>query len=322
MPICAERPLAGNASVIERRLAHEVDLDPAVDAFGGAHKHVLGVLVGRRPGVRCDRILPTARPHRQGVAHDHPAGGRLPRGHERVGPRLIDPAGGDVDPERAEPEPARAAVEQRAEHAGRVEARDAQPVDRAVGSHERARMAIGEEGVVGDRRERRPRRRALRRRSARAQRTFGAGTIGRSPRHPLGTCGAHPASFRRGRRCGASAKSDDLSSRVLRDSAAPAAARPDVTDAQFRTLGLVEVLGAIGLILPVRSRRRCAWINRLAPAILLLALALHRDRALLRCGATTVRRCRMSTLVMPLALWSRRCGRDRGGRGRAGRARL
>ena len=50
---------------------------------------------------------------------------------------------------------------------------------------------------------------------------------------------------------------------------------PDVTDAEFRTLGLVEVLGAIGLILPVRSRRRCAWINRLAPAILLLALALH-----------------------------------------------
>ena len=55
-------------------------------------------------------------------------------------------------------------------------------------------------------------------------------------------------------------------------------------------------------MLPVRSRRRCAWINRLAPAILLLALALHRDRALLRCGATTVRRCCMSTLVMPLAL--------------------
>jgi hypothetical protein len=35
----------------------------------------------------------------------------------------------------------------------------------------------------------------------------------------------------------------------LRDSAAPAAARPDV-GRQFRALGLVEVLGAIGLILP------------------------------------------------------------------------
>ena len=54
-------------------------------------------------------------------------------------------------------------VQQAAEDARRVEPRDAQPVDRAVGCDERARVAVGQEGVVRDRRERRRHRRALRR---------------------------------------------------------------------------------------------------------------------------------------------------------------
>ncbi len=66
-----------------------------------------------------------------------------------------------VDPERREAEEAGLAVEQAAEHARRVEARDAEPVDRPVGRDERARVAVGEERVVGDRRERRRRGRAL-----------------------------------------------------------------------------------------------------------------------------------------------------------------
>ena len=198
MPICAQRPLAGNAAIIERRLAHEVDLDRAVDALGGAHEHVVGVLVGGRPRVGCDRILPAAGPHRQRVAHDHPAGGRLPRGHERVGPRLVDPVAGDVDPERGEPEAARAAVEQRAEHARRVEARDAQPVDRAVRGHERARVAVGEEAVVGDRRERR-RRAALCGISASCgvmASTLILSSIRGGPSGPTGSCSGRPPSWR------------------------------------------------------------------------------------------------------------------------------
>jgi hypothetical protein len=35
MPIFAHRPFGGNATVVERRLAHQVDLDRAVDAAGG-----------------------------------------------------------------------------------------------------------------------------------------------------------------------------------------------------------------------------------------------------------------------------------------------
>jgi hypothetical protein len=80
--------------------------------------------------------------------------------------------------------------------------------------------------------------------------------------------------------------------------AGPMAWAADVTDAQFRTLGLVEVLGTIGLILPaalgvgpilmplaalglaltmvgaIATHVRLGEINRLAPAIVLLALAL------------------------------------------------
>ena len=167
MPIRAKRPLAGNAAVVERGLAHQIDLDTAVDALGGPNKRVIGILVRWRPGVGCHRVLPAARSHRQRVAHHHPTRRRLPRRHHRVGPRLVDPVTGDVDPERAEPEPASSAVEQGTEHARRVEPRDAQPVDRAVRGHERARVAVGQEAVVGNRSERGRRCRALRHRSVR-----------------------------------------------------------------------------------------------------------------------------------------------------------
>ena len=70
-------------------------------------------------------------------------------------------ADGVVDAERPQPERARLAVEQAAEHAWRVEARDAQPIDRAVRRYEGAGVAVREEGVLGDRGERRRRGRAL-----------------------------------------------------------------------------------------------------------------------------------------------------------------
>ena len=107
---------------------------------------------GRVCGVTCPR---RGAGRGQRVAHEHPAGRRLPRRQQHVRPRLVDARGGHVDPERPEAERARLAVEQRAEHARRVEARDAQPVDRPVGRDQRARVAVRQERVVGDRRERR-----------------------------------------------------------------------------------------------------------------------------------------------------------------------
>jgi hypothetical protein len=165
MPIWAQRPPAGNAPIVERGLAHEIDLHTAVDAFGGPHERVIGVLVGWRSRVRGNRVLATARSHRERVADDHPARRGLPGSDKRVGPGLVDPVTGNVDPERREPEAARAAVEQGTEHARRVEPRDAQPVDRAVRGHQRARVAVGQEPVIGDRGERGRRCRGIRHRS-------------------------------------------------------------------------------------------------------------------------------------------------------------
>jgi hypothetical protein len=49
MLILAEPPVSGDAAIVERRLADEVDLDHPADAPGGPHQRVVGVLIGRRP---------------------------------------------------------------------------------------------------------------------------------------------------------------------------------------------------------------------------------------------------------------------------------
>ena len=96
-----ERPFGRRAPVVERRLADQVDLDPALEALDRPHQHVVGVVVGRRPRVRRDRVLVLPRPHRQRVADDDPARGRLPRRHEHVRPGLVDARRRVVDAERA-----------------------------------------------------------------------------------------------------------------------------------------------------------------------------------------------------------------------------
>jgi hypothetical protein len=147
-------PLRRDASVVEHGRARQLQLDLAVEAQCGAHEQVLGVFVGRRARVRRDAILAASRAEDQRVADDRPAARRLPRRQQDVRARLVDPRRGDVDAERPEAEVAGLTVEQRAEHARRVEARHAQPVDAAVGRDERAGVAVGEEAVFGDRRER------------------------------------------------------------------------------------------------------------------------------------------------------------------------
>ena len=156
-----ERPLGRRAAVVEHRLADELDLHDPAEAAGGAHEQVLAVVVRRRAGVGRHRVLAAPRAHDERLAHLEPPGRHLPRRDEHVRAGLVDPLGRHVDAERREAEVARLAVEQRAEHAGRVERGHAQPLDRAVGRHERAGVAVGQERVVGDRRERRRRRGAL-----------------------------------------------------------------------------------------------------------------------------------------------------------------
>ena len=157
-----QRPLRRHAAVVEDGLADQLDLDPAVEAQDRAHQHVVAVVVGRRPGVGRDRVLTAPRPHGEGVAHEDPPGRRLPGRQQGVGPRLVPHVRRVVDAERPEPERAGSTVEQRAEHARRVEARNAQPVDRPVGGDERTGVAVGQERVVRDRGEGRRRGGALR----------------------------------------------------------------------------------------------------------------------------------------------------------------
>ena len=96
-----QRPLGRRPAVVERRLADQLDLDGAVQAADGTHQQVIGVVVGRRPGVRGDLVLALPRTHGQGVADLDPARRRLPRRREDVRPGLVHPRGRVVDPERA-----------------------------------------------------------------------------------------------------------------------------------------------------------------------------------------------------------------------------
>jgi hypothetical protein len=161
--VADERPACGRASVVERRLAHELDFDTSLEALDRADEHVLRVVVGWRTSVRRDPVLVIPRAHRQRVTNDDPAARRLPRRLDHVRARHVVALGRVVDSERAEAEEARLAVDQAPEHARRVERRRTEPVDRAVGRHERTGVAVRDERVVGDRRERRRGGRALQR---------------------------------------------------------------------------------------------------------------------------------------------------------------
>ena len=155
--VAAVLPARAGQPVVEHRLAGQPELDLAVDAADGAQQDVVGVVVRRRARVRVGAVvLVVPRADQQRVAHDHPAALRAPARLEHHRPRQVAPARGDLDAGRAEPEPAGVAVQQRAEHARRVHPRQAHPLDAAVGRDERGRLAVRQEPVVGDRRERAP----------------------------------------------------------------------------------------------------------------------------------------------------------------------
>ena len=148
-------PLRGRRAVVEHRLAHDLHLHLALDAFDHAHEQVIGVEVGRRARVAGAVLVVVPFAHRQRVDHADPALRGHPRRLDHVRARHVAPPGGDVQAVGPDAPAAGAAVEQRAEHRRRVEVRHAHPLDRAVGGDERAGVAVRQEAVVGDRRERR-----------------------------------------------------------------------------------------------------------------------------------------------------------------------
>ena len=181
-------PLRVAAAVVEDRVALELDLDRAVDAAHRAQQHVVGVVVRGRAAMRRRALVGVVpRADEQHVADDHPAAARAPRGLEDHRARQVAARRGDHRVRRAEPERAGVAVQQRAEHARAVVARQAHPLDRAAGGDERAGLAVRQEAVVRDRRERRDERgiRILERHGGRILSDRAASGWRRGPRGPL-----------------------------------------------------------------------------------------------------------------------------------------
>jgi hypothetical protein len=166
------RVLPGDADavVVEGRFAAHHQLDRAADAAHGAQQDVLGVPVHRGAAMRSRAALDVVpRAHHQRVTHDQPPGVGLPGG-------LHDQAAGKVAARRrhrdavgAEPKVAGAAVQDRAEHARGVGPGHAQPFHRPGGGDQARRLPVGQECVVGDRREGVPQRAAGRERRRRAE---------------------------------------------------------------------------------------------------------------------------------------------------------
>ncbi len=160
-------PGGGSAAVTEGRLADLFELNGAMHAARRPHEHVMGIEVRGRAGVsgRLGRFAGSPLTEDQGVADDHPARRGHPRRLDDVRPRLVAAADRLAHVGGAETPTAGGAIEQRREDAGRVEPRRAEPLHGPVRGDERAGVAIGEKGVVGDRGERRGRHPALDERS-------------------------------------------------------------------------------------------------------------------------------------------------------------
>ena len=116
---------------------------------------MVGVVVGGRPAVRVGQlVLVMPGPHDQRVAHHQPPGGRGPAGLQHHGPGKVAAGRRDGHALRAEPEAARRPVQHRTEHARRVDPRQAQPFHVPGGRDQRGGLAVRQEAVLADRRER------------------------------------------------------------------------------------------------------------------------------------------------------------------------
>ncbi len=140
-------------AVVEGGHAVQGELGLAVHAAHRAQQHVLGVVVGGRPDVRAAVgmvVLPG--PHHQAIPHDEPALAAVPAGLQDQGAGQVAAVAGHRHVVRAEPEPPRVPVQDRAEDARAVHRRQAHPLDRSARRHQRGDLAVGQERVVRDRR--------------------------------------------------------------------------------------------------------------------------------------------------------------------------
>src|SRR5919108_5141460 len=114
---------------------------------------MLGLVVGRGAAVGVEVVLGPPVTEGERVANHDPARAGHPGRLEDVGPGLVPAADRRQEAGWPEAPEAGAAVEQRAEDARRVEAGQAEPLDRALRGDQCAAVAVGEEPVRRDPRE-------------------------------------------------------------------------------------------------------------------------------------------------------------------------
>ena len=192
-------PSGRPAAVVHHRLALHDDLDLSVDAAHGPQEHVVGVVVGGRPPVGAGqlvRVVPG--PDQQHVPHDDPPRRGPPARLHCHRPRQVTAGGRHRDVVGAQPEAPGVPVEDGAEHAGRVQPGQAQPLHVAAGSHQSGGLAIGQKGVVGYGRKGRVPEQHVGRVRGRHVTTFPASAPPRTTPRSLTRCRCRGASWRRG----------------------------------------------------------------------------------------------------------------------------
>src|SRR5439155_3548805 len=148
-------PPGGLLAVVEDRLAVDADLDVADHAARGAEEDVLGLVVGWRTAVGTLpplAVIPGPDAHR--VAHDQPAVSGAPGGLEDKRAWEVAAPSGNLDAGWPKAEATRRPVEHGREYARAVRPREAHPFHPPAWRDQTIDLAVGEEGIPGNGRER------------------------------------------------------------------------------------------------------------------------------------------------------------------------
>ncbi len=147
-------PRATGRPVIELRATVHDGLDPAADACRDPHQRAHGAEISRSPVVVRPPSLVLDRADGQEILDNHPSRRRLPGCFQHHRPRHVSAVLRNVDIGGTEPEHASGSVQQRPEHTRGIGSGQAQPFDRPVRRDQAALLAIRQEPIISNRRER------------------------------------------------------------------------------------------------------------------------------------------------------------------------
>ncbi len=155
VPIAVVSPPSRLGAILE--VGHAVDehFDLLPDTRGHARQGSARRRVPGRPAVVRTALLGAAdRSHCHEIGDQQPTGRCMPGGLENHRARNVTTMVGHVDVRRPQAKRPSRSIEERSEDAGRVRSGEAQPFDGPVGGNQAVVLAIGQECVLADRRER------------------------------------------------------------------------------------------------------------------------------------------------------------------------